>query len=84
MVKKKVFQDTCNLLENLKAEIIEGADLLRLHYPDASDDELHNRAQTMLSERYRRGRWPTVAEIAEQKARIVPAGTWGYDWLAAA
>jgi hypothetical protein len=56
-------------LEIMAAEINECVDLLRPHYPNATDEELHNRAETMRAERYKKGRWPSGEEIEKTKAK---------------
>ena len=50
-------------LTAMKADVEECAALLRPHYPEASDEELHRRAACMRSRRYETGRWPSEADI---------------------
>lgn len=57
-----------SLLENLRAEIAEGVELLKPHYPEAGEAELQDQAQGMLGKRYATGRWPTADELAAKAA----------------
>lgn len=41
----------------------------RGHWPDATDDQLRNRAIELRAERYAKGRWPTDEEIEAEKAK---------------
>jgi hypothetical protein len=54
-------------LETLRAELEECVELLRPHYPNETDERLHDRAISMRAERYATGRWPTDEEIEAQK-----------------
>jgi hypothetical protein len=53
-----------DVLETMNAEIDECVELLRPHYPAATDEELHNRAEAMRAMRYQCGQWPSAKEIA--------------------
>jgi hypothetical protein len=65
-----------HVLDTMAAEIAEGVELLRPHYPhdetvcsnSEHDETLHRRALSMLDERYRKGHWPSAEEI-EARAR---------------
>lgn len=62
-----------NTAWTLKAELDECIELLRPHYSDATDEELHARAEWMRPKRYAAGRWPTAEEIeakAKEEARV--------------
>lgn len=55
-------------LATLLAEVDEGIELLRPHYPDAADGELRTRAVGLLPRRWADGQWPDLAAIAQEKA----------------
>ena len=57
-----------NILEMMKAELVEGASLLRRHYPDDDEQRLLDRAAYWRPWRYQHGHWPTVRDIAKAKA----------------
>jgi hypothetical protein len=82
--KPPAVKDAFDLLESLRGEIAEGAEILRAHYPDVGDGELRNRAQSMLRDRYAKGRWPTNEEIKagknKENERAADRAKF-YDWL---
>jgi hypothetical protein len=55
--------NTIDSLQVLQAEQSEAVQLLRPHYPEASDDELYSRATSLRGRRYVLGRRPTAEEI---------------------
>jgi hypothetical protein len=57
-----------NGLQATMDEIAEGVELLRPHYPEADERELNFRAQTLKSEKHRRGSWPTAEDLAARAA----------------
>jgi hypothetical protein len=61
--------NTIDCLQVLQGEQAEAVQLLRPHYPEASDDELYSRATSLRGRRYALGRWPTAEEI---EATILP------------
>jgi hypothetical protein len=61
--------NTLDCLRLLQGEQAEAVQVLRPHYPEASDDELDSRATSLRRQRYALGRWPTAEEI---KATILP------------
>ena len=56
-------------LETMKAELDEGVERLRRHYPDHNEQELLDRALYWRSQRYQHGREPTDQEINAEKAK---------------
>jgi hypothetical protein len=58
-----------DVLETIKAEMIEGGELLRPHYPDDDEEQLSERVMSLLRDKYARGRWPTDEEIKIMKAQ---------------
>jgi hypothetical protein len=56
-----------DILETMKAELDEGASLLRRHYPDDDEQQLLDRARSWLQRRYQLGRWPEE-EMTKRKA----------------
>ena len=60
-----------DILATMKAELVEGAEFLRAHYPDDSAEDLHYRALGLRQLFYRHGGWPaaiTAKKAAEKKA----------------
>jgi len=53
-----------DILETMKAELDEGAALLRPYYPEDDDEALHERAICLRPWRYKEGRWPNAEELA--------------------
>jgi hypothetical protein len=64
-----------DILETLKAEIEEGIEILRPHYP--IDADLRTIAEYWRPQFYQRGRWPTAEEIEVGKARLAEVGQGG-------
>jgi len=60
-----------DVLENMKAELDECVVLLRPHYPEEDNEQLHDHATGMRMERYARGRWPSDDELVKKKAAAV-------------
>jgi hypothetical protein len=52
------------IITSLRAQVEECVALLRPHYPEASDEELHRRAACMRSRRHADGHWPSDTDIA--------------------
>jgi excinuclease UvrABC nuclease subunit len=59
--------NTIDCLQVLQGEQAEAVQLLQPHYPEASDDELYERAKSLRRQRYALGRWPTAEEIEAGK-----------------
>jgi hypothetical protein len=55
--------------ETMKAELDEGGELLRQHYPDDDERQLLNHAMFWRRWRYQHSRWPSDQEIIEEKAK---------------
>lgn len=67
--------NTIDFLRVMQAELDEGVQLLRPHYPEASNSELCSRAASLLRwQRYAQGRWPTAEEIEAEKAEVPEKG----------
>jgi hypothetical protein len=62
-----------DILETMRAELDEGAALLRPHYPNADDDSLRQHAEYWRPWRYKMGRWPSAEEIETAKAKLQAA-----------
>ena len=52
-------------LTTMHAELDEGVELLRPHYPEATDRELRARAESLRPRRYADGRWPDLGPPSE-------------------
>jgi hypothetical protein len=75
--RRKEVKNMPDSLEAMKAELVEGAELLRRRYPDDNERTLLDRAMHWRSWRYQHGRWPTDQEIfpvfpviTEEKAEV--------------
>lgn len=67
------YEAATDILETMKAEVDECVALLRPHYPDQTEEWLHDCAMRMRPKAYAEGRWPTDEEIAVKKAKEVAA-----------
>lgn len=55
-----------DILKTMNDEIDEGAALLRPHYPEATPNQLRDRAMCMRADRYKDGHWPSDEELARR------------------
>jgi hypothetical protein len=74
MAKKRSRQQpqdnaTTDILETMKAELAEGAELLRQHYPDEDEQQLLAHALYWRKWHYQHGRRPTDQEIIDMKTK---------------
>jgi hypothetical protein len=71
MMRSKVAAPRAGRIDSfatLLAELAEGVELLRPHYPEASDEELRARAAGLLGRRYAEGRWPDLGPLPDARA----------------
>lgn len=77
--RQKICHPPTNAIDSVKtlqAELDEGIEFLRPHYPEATDMELRARAESLRPRRYAGGRWPDFT-VARDEAAIAQeeAGT---------
>jgi hypothetical protein len=75
--KKPAAPAPTDILDTLAGEVAEAVEILRPHYPQDSETELHHRAKALRRKRYERGRWPSSDELATGGGWAeVPAESW--------
>jgi hypothetical protein len=62
-----------DLLETLKAEIAEAIELQRSEFPNDDEATLRYRAELLRPSRYKEGRWPDFAVVAEEERKEAAA-----------